>query len=205
MITETDGVVRLDDATVTVLLATDARDVDPRVVTELDGAGVLPALATLRRPLVSMEVLVAGSSIQVHRALVDADRAVLLLAVRPGQHQLMVVPPAHLAAALLRMTRTGPRRSSGTQPRPAPEDAVLRLLSEDDDVRHHALREVGATLAWRLRVRWRSEHRDLVVVDSAGGLRVLDDDAGALLPTSATTLYRVFSTALPPAALEPHT
>lgn len=196
------GVVRLDDATVTALLAAESGDVDPGTLRELDVAGALPALETLRRPLVSMEVVVAGSSLQVHHARVDAERAVLLLAVRPGLHQLMVLPPAHLAAALVRMTRTGPRRSTGTQQRPAPEGTTVRLLSEDRDVRHGVLREVGATFAWRLRVRRDREHRDLLVVDAADGLHVLDDEAGVLRPTTATTLYRVFSTALPPGALE---
>lgn len=193
-----DGVVRVDDATVTTLLTAGADDLDPATLRELEAAGVLPALETLRRPLVSMEVVTAGSSLQVHHAMVDAERAVLLLAVPPGLHQLMVLPAAHLAAALVRMTRTGPRRSAATQPRPAPEESTTRLMSEDDAERHGVLREVGATLAWRLRVRWDGEHRDLMVVDCADGWHVLDDEAGALLPTSATMLYRLFSTALPP-------
>ncbi|HEV2798065.1 MAG TPA: hypothetical protein VGV65_10640 [Nocardioides sp.] len=199
MITGQDGVVRLDDATVTTLLDPGSGDLDPRVLGDLDAAGVLAAVETIRRPLVSVEVVVAGAALQVHRALVDPQRAVLLLAVRPGLHQLMVVPPSHLAAALVRMTRTGPRRSSGSRSRPAPDDAAARLLAEDDEARLGVLREVGATLGWRLRVRWDGDHRDLVVLDCADGWHVLDDEEGALLPTSATTLYRVFSTALPPA------
>jgi hypothetical protein len=52
-------------------------------------------------------------------------------------------------------------------------------------------------------VEWDGEHRDLVVVDGPDGLHVLDDEAGNLVPVSATSLYRVFTTALPPEALAP--
>ena len=200
MISVQDGVVRLDDAGVAAVLGDDA---DGETALELDGAGLRPALDTLRRPLVTMEVLVAGTVVQLHRVAVDAERAVLLLVVHPGLHQLLVLPPGHLAAALVRLTRTGPRRASGTQRRPVPADAATRLLSSEDDVRRDALDEAGATLAWRLRVVWEGDRRDLVAVDGPDGIHVLDEEAGALLPTSATTLYRVFSTALPPEALEP--
>jgi muconolactone delta-isomerase len=201
MISVQDGVVRLDDHGVAALLG--GEDPDPDAVGELQRAGLGPALETLRQPLVTVDVLVAGTSTQLHRAGVDAERAVVLLAVRPGLHQLMVLPPSHLAAALVRMTRTGPRRASASEPRSLPADAAERLLSTDDAVRHEALREAGAALAWRLRVGWAGEHRDLVVVDGPDGAHVVDDEAGALLPVSATSLYRVFATALPPGALEP--
>jgi hypothetical protein len=186
VITVHDGVVRLDDAGVAALLSAD----------DVDVAGLGPALPTVRRPLATVEVLVAGESIQLHRAFVDAERAVVLLAVRPGLHQLMVLPPSHLAAALVRMTRTGPRRGAGREARPAPAEASTRLLSEDAAVRREVLHEARATLAWRLRVGRNGEHRDLVVVDGQDGLQVLDDEQGALIPVSATSLYRVFSTAL---------
>lgn len=195
MITVQDGLVRLDDAGVAALLDGD----------DLEQAGLLPAQETLRRPLVTLEVLVAGASLQLHRTAVDAERAVVLLAVRPGLHQLMVLPPSHVAAALVRMTRSGPRRASAGARRAAPAEAVARLLSADTDVRRDVLQEAGATLAWRLRVGWEGEHRDLVAVDGADGLHAVDEDDGALLPVSATTLYRVFSTALPPEALEQRT
>lgn len=199
MITVQDGAVRLDDAGVATLLAGD--DLDPATAARLERAGMGSALDTVRRPLVTLEVLVAGSSRQLHRVAVDADHAALLLAVRPGLHQLLVVPPSHVAAALVRITRSGPRRASGGGPRPAPSDAVTRLLSDDAGVRHDALRDASATLAWRLRVGWDGEHRDLVVVDATDGLHVVDEDEGTLLPVSATTLYRVFTTSLPPGAL----
>lgn len=201
MITAQDGVVRLDDAGVTALLG--AGDLDPATARELDGAGVGEAVATLRDPLVTLEVLLAGDGLQRHRAAVDAERAVVVLAVRPGLHQLMVLPPSHLAAALVRMTRTGPRRVTGGGRRTAPDDLAARLLADDDEVRRAALGEVGAAVAWRVRVGWDGERRDLVAVDGADGTHVLDDESGALLPTTATTLYRVFSTVLPPGALEP--
>ena len=200
MIAVQDGVVRLDDAGVSAVLGDG--DLDDAAAAELAAAGLSPALDTLRRPVVTLEVRVAGSSLQLHRIAVDAERAVVLLAVRPGLHQLMVLPPSHVAAALVRITRTGPRRSPAGAPRPAPVDALSGLLSDDADVRHDALRAASATLAWRLRVAWDAEHRDLVAVDGADGMHVLDEEDGALLPVSATTLYRVFSTALPPEPLE---
>ena len=201
MIAVQDGVVRLDDAGVAAVLGDG--DLDDAATAELAAAGLGPALVTVRRPIVTLEVRVAGSSTQVHRIAVDAERAVVLLAVRPGLHQLMVLPPSHVAAAVVRITRIGPRRSPAGGPRPAPADAVARLLSDDSAVRHDALRAASATLAWRLRAAWDAEHRDLVVVDGTDGMHVLDEEDGALLPVSATTLYRVFSTALPPEALEP--
>ena len=200
MITAQDGVVRLDDAGLAALLGD--HDLDAAAARELDRAGLSLALDTVRRPLVTLDVLVAGSTLQLHRIAVDAERAVVLLAVRPGLHQLMVLPPSHVAAALVRVTRTGPRRGSAAGRRSAPVDAVGRLLSDDAGVRHDALSEAGATLAWRLRVNWAGEHRDLVVVDATDGLHVVDEDDGVLVPVSATTLYRVFSTSLPPGALE---
>lgn len=201
MITVQDGVVRLDDAGVAALLSGDGLD---RATTRaLGGAGIAPAVETLRGPVVTLEVLIAGAELQLHRAAVDAQRAVVLLSVRPGLHQLMVLPPSHVAAALVRMTRTGPRRAPAGERRTAPAEAAARLLSADGDERRHVLHEIGATLAWRLRVGWQGEQRDLVAVDGPDGSHVLDADAGALQPVSATTLYRVFATVLPPAALEP--
>ncbi|MCY7402424.1 MAG: hypothetical protein LH477_15980 [Nocardioides sp.] len=197
VITVQDGVVRLDDEGVAALLGGDDH---LAVLPHMERAGLRTAQDTLRRPVVTLEVLVAGSSLQLHRVAVDAERAVLLLAVRPGLHQLMVLPPSHVAAALVRMTRTGPR-ACGSGRRAAPAQAAARLLSADADERRDVLLEAGAALAWRLRVVWNGERRDLVVVDGTDGLHVLDDEE-ALLPVSATTLYRVFSTALPPGALE---
>ena len=202
MITVQDGVVRLDNAGVAALLP-DGDDLGPGTVRDLERAGLGAALATLRSPVVTLEVLVAGATVQLHRASVDAERAVVLLAVRPGLHQLMVLPPSHLAAALVRMTRIGPRRASRGERRAAPAEAATRLLSADDAVRQGVLQEAAATLAWRLRVGWDGEHRDLVVVDGPDGLHVLDEEAGDLVPVSATSLYRVFTTALPPEALAP--
>jgi hypothetical protein len=170
---------------------------DPDVARLLDEAVLLPALATVQRPAVTIEVLVAGSKVLRHRVWVDGERAVLVLAVRPGHHQVMVLPPGHLGAALVRMTRVGPRRGSGGQRRTVQPDAPVRLLAADPDVRRAELHEVGATLAWRLRVGWDGEHRDLVAIDGPDGLSVVDDEAGVLLPVSATSLYRVFSTVLP--------
>ena len=42
---------------------------------------------------------------------------------------------------------------------------------------------------------------DLVAVDGPDGVHVLDEEAGVLLPASATMLYRVFSTVLRPEML----
>jgi hypothetical protein len=201
VITVDDGVVRLDDAGVTALLAGDDV-VDASTARDLERAGLRPAMDTLREPLVTLEVLVAGTSLQVHRAAVDAGRAVLLLAVRPGLHQLMVLPPSHLAAALVRMTRVGPRRVPAREPRPAPAGGSTGLLSADAGVRQRALEEAAATLAWRLRVGWDGEHRDVVAVDGPAGPHVLDEDARLLVPVTATSIYRIFATALPPGALE---
>lgn len=201
MITLQDGVLRLDDAGVAALIP-GGDDPDRAVVRDLERAGLGPALETLRHPLVTVEVLVAGATLELHRVAVDAEHAVVLLPVRPGLHQLMVLPPSHLAAALVRMTRTGPRKASGRERRTAPAEARTRLLSPDAGVRRAVLHDVGATRAWRLRVGWDGEHRDLVAVDGPDGAHVLDDEAGALLPASATMLYRVFSTALPPVLTE---
>ena len=172
MIAVEDGVVRLDDAGVAALLG--GRDAGASAAHDLERAGLGPALETLKGPVVTLEVLVAGASLQLHRGAVDPERAVVLLAVRPDLHQLMVLPPSHVAAALVRMTRVGPRRTSARDRRPAPAEASVRMLSADAGVRQRALREAGVALAWRLRVGWDGEHRD-----------------------------RVFATALPPGSLEP--
>jgi hypothetical protein len=194
MITLPEGVVRLDDAEAEVLLA---GSLDGAALQEFDQLGLAPALETLRNPLITLEVLVAGDAVQHHRVAVDIDRAVLLLAVRPGLNQLMVLPPAHLAAALTRITRIGPRRHAAAGSQQVPTQFASALLDSGADVRRVALDEVGANVVWRLRVDRPEGQHDLIVVDGPSGIRVLDDEQHVVLPTSATTLYRVFATALP--------
>lgn len=202
MISTTDGVTRLDDEGLAALLACAAgRDLDPVTAQQLAGAAA-PDLEVVRRPVVTVEVVVAGGPRLHHRVWVGRERAVAVLAVRAGLHQLMVLPPSHLAAALVRMTGIGPRRVAGRESRAVAPDTLTRLLGEDADRRRSALRDVRAAVAWQLRVVWAGEERDLGVVDGQDGLYVVDEDAGALRPVSASSLYRVFATALPPAALD---
>lgn len=195
------GVLRLDDDGLGALLASVAGDPDPELVAALDAAGATSLvdaalLDTAREPEVVLDLVVAGTSTMLaHRAWVDPDRAVVVLGVRPGLHQLMVLPPAHLAAALVRMTRLRPRRTGPRTPRSHPSAGLAALVSADAGVRGSALGEVDAGFAWRLGVAWAGSRRsEITAVDGRDGLFWADD--GALHPVSNTTAYRAFATVL---------
>ena len=193
---------RLDDAGLAALLAAGrgdgGGDGGQNGTTSAD-AGLLAAASTLRDALVELDVVVAGTSRLEHRVWVAPDRAVFVLGVQPGLHQVLLLPPSHLAAALVRMTRLRPQRTGDRAPRPWPEQDLGRLVDPDAEVRGIALEEAGATWAWRLGVSWADERVELTAVDGDGGLFLADGDA--LVPISNTTAYRIFSTALPAEAL----
>lgn len=197
------SVLRLDDDGLATLLASvaAAADPDPELVAALDAAGTTSLLDaalldTAREPEVVLDLVVAGTSTMLaHRAWVDPDRAVLVLGVRPGSHQVMVIPPGHLAAALVRMTRLRPRRTGPRAPRSHPSAGLAALVSADEGVRASALGEVDAGFAWRLGVAWADSGRsEITAIDGRDGLFWADEDA--LHPVSNTTAYRAFATVL---------
>lgn len=206
--------VRLDDdglATLLDLAQGGAPDpaaltgiVDPGLGPPL-GPALAPALDTVREPRVTLDLVVAGTSRLTHRAWVTPEHAVLVLGVRPDLHQLMVLPPSHLAAALVRLTRLRPRRTGERAERPCPRDALRLLVDPDPEVRGPALQRVGASVAWRWGVAWSQGRSEVTGVDGENGLFLADAEAEVLRPVSNTTAYRIFSTVLPPDALTPGT
>ena len=132
-----------------------------------------------------------------HRVLASPDEAVVVLGVRAGLHQVMVMPPAHVAAALARMTRMRPRPTGDRAVRRFPAAGLAALVDDDREVRLPALREVGAGFAWRLGVTWSDDERhDIAAIDGADGLFWADPGHEVLEPVSNTLAYRAFSTVL---------
>lgn len=201
----TTSVIRLDDADLAALLGPAGREaLDPGTRKRLADAGLVPTLDdTLRDPVVTLDVVVAGASRLEHRVWVTADHAVAVLGVQPGRHQLLVLPPSHLAAGLVRMTRLRPRRTGARLDRPWPRGDLDLLVDHDPGVRASALERAGAGFAWRLAVTWSDERREVTATDGPDGPFLADPDRDALRPVSNTAVYRTFSTALPPAALAP--
>jgi hypothetical protein len=147
---------------------------------------------------------VAGrESSLTHRAWVDPTTATLLLGVRPGLLQLMAVPPAHLAASLVRLTRLRPRRVGGRLDVPFATSRLGELVDPDPVLRTAALTDAGAELAWRLAVSWSGGRQAVTAVDGVGGVRLADPGADTLRAVTNTDVYRILATALPPDALAP--
>lgn len=167
-------------------------------VVRLDDDALASYLDTVGRPDVDLELVVAGTSgVLPHRILAVPDEAVVVLGVRPGLHQVMVLPPAHVAAALVRMTRLRPHPTRDRAVRRFPAAGLAALVDDDAQVRLDSLREVGARFAWRLGVRWTDDERhDLTAVGGADGLFWADPVDQLLRPVSSTQAYRAFSTVL---------
>lgn len=200
----TSRVARLDDDGLAALLDPRARAVlDPTTTQRLAAAGLGSALDALHDPVVTLDLVVAGTSRLEHRVWVTADCATAVLGVRPGRHQLLVLPPSHLTAGLVRMTRLRPRRTGDRQDRPWPRSDLHVLVDHDPQVRASALERAGAGHAWQLGVTWGDERREVTATDGTGGPFLADPDRELLRPVSNTAVYRIFSTALPPAALAP--
>lgn len=170
---------------------------DPGVL-RLDDEGLASYVSTVARAEVELDLVVAGTSgVLRHRVLAVVDEAVVVLGVRTGMHQVMVLPPAHVAAALVRMTRLRPRPTGDRAGRPFPTAGLAALVADDPAVRLPALREVGAGFAWRLGVTWASDERlEVTAVDGAGGLFWADPVDEVLAPVSNTMAYRAFTTVL---------
>lgn len=175
---------------------TDVR-ADPGVL-RLDDEGLASYLGSRSGSEVELDLVVAGSAAVLrHRVLAVPEEAVVVLGVRPGLHQVMVVPPSHVAAALVRLTRMRPRPTGARTPRRFPAAGLAALVDDDPEVRVPALREVGAGFAWRLGVQWADgARRSVHAVDGADGLFWADPVDEVLDPVSNTLAYRAFSTVL---------
>ena len=167
-------------------------------VLRLDDENLASYLDTIAHAEVKLDLLVAGTSgVLRHRILAVPDEAVVVLGVRPGLHQVMALPPAHVAAALVRMTRLRPHPIGDLAIRRYPAAGLAALVDDDAQVRLNSLREVGARFAWRLSVRWTDDERhDLIAVDGPDGLFWADPVEQLLRPVSSTQAYRAFSTVL---------
>lgn len=181
------GAMRVDDDGLAALLSGPDPDSVP-----------LPLVRTLREPDVALELVVAGNSALLrHRVFAAPDQAVAVLGVRPGLHQVMALPPGHVAAALVRLTRLRPRRTTSRDERTLPTAGADSLLSDDVATRRHSLGEVGADVAWRLAASWSGDRRQSVTaIDGPDGLFWADATREVLAPVSNTSAYRAFATVL---------
>ncbi|NYD58042.1 hypothetical protein BKA08_002280 [Nocardioides marinisabuli] len=158
-----------------------------------------PVAEVAREHAVAVDLVVAGPTLLRHRAWAAPDRMAVVLAVQPGLHQVMMLPPSHLAVSLVRLTRPGVARRGPRVERVYPARELDRLLSTDPAVRADALELAGASRAWRLEVSSPGRRVEVVAVDGAHGPFLADPGADLLRPVDATSLYRVFSTLLPSA------
>lgn len=167
-------------------------------VLRVDDAELASFLHTVGRAEVELDLVVAGSSVALtHRLLAAPDRAVVVLGVRSGLHQVMQMPPSHLAAALVRLTRMRPRRTGERRHRRYPTAGLSALVAADPEVRLPALAEAGASFAWRLDVTWADGQSSTVsAIDGKDGLFWADRTDQVLRPVSNTMAYRVFTTVL---------
>lgn len=204
MLIESDhdtGAVRVDEEGLAALLSA-ARGDDatphPDAVTALASGRLDAAVAAIGAPLVTLGLVVAGTSTRLeHRAWVTPQGAALLLGVRPGVFQLMAQDPAFLTAALVRLTRMRPRRVAERAVVEVAAERLPDLVAPDEAPRRAALGEAGADFAWHLSARWDGGGRDLVAVDGPRGLQLAEPGTARLVPVSNTTAYRILSTLLP--------
>jgi len=197
------GAIRLDDDGLADLLDVGSDGRDPAMMARLAEAGLHPALKTLADPVVTLELVVAGTSVLRHSVRVDLERAVVVLGVRPGLHHVLVMPPAHLAAGLVRMTHMRPRRTGERLERPYPADQLDTLVAADVGARAAALERAGADFAWHLGVSSPGGDRhEVTAINGPDGLFLANPMNDALRPVSNTTAYRIFSTVLQAQPLE---
>lgn len=198
------GTVRVDADGLEALATPGPRPRSPEVAAALESATVRRVLAARHEPLATMGLVVAGrDSLLTHRIWAGEEWAGLLLQVRTGLHQLMAVPPGHLAAALTRLARLRPRRVDVREDVPFPGARVDELVDSDPARRAPALTEAGADVAWRLQVRTGATGLATTVTDGPAGARVADPEGDVLRAVSNTTVYRILATALPAAVGSP--
>lgn len=169
----------------------------------LADAGLRTLLAPVAEPLAELDMVVAGADTRLrHQVWVGEAAAVVALAVRADLHQLLVVPPGHLAAGLARMARLTVRRHHTREDRSWPAARTPQLVTPDAEVRTRALADAGGAFAWHLAVAG-TQAPGLTGVDGPGGLFWADPVEDLLRPASNTATYRLFSTAVPLEAIDP--
>lgn len=192
------GALRLDDDGLAALDSPSPAPEHPDLRAALGSMAVRAVLAARQAPVVTLDLVVAGPDTRLtHRAWVDEQWAGLQLQVRPGVHQLMAVPPGHLAAGLVRLVRLRPRRVDERTDVPFPRSRLDDLVATEQPLRAAALADAGAELAWRLEVGSADGGQVLTATDGAGGLHLAEAGQDVLRAVSNTTGYRLLSTVLP--------
>lgn len=198
--------LRLDDAGFAALVdATSGYDSDQgpeqaEVDAVLSDPAYAAAMRAVNQPMVRVRVDVAGRArTQTHLAWVDLDTAALLLTVHDDELQLLATAPQHLAAAVARVVRLGPRKVGEREPVAVEADLLEDLFHADDLRRLSAMTLVGADLAWTLAVGWPGGERLMSVVDGPTGLHLVEpaDECWQLTPVTATLLWRRLTALLP--------
>ena len=185
--------------------------------------GLEPAAAAIADPLVrlSLEVL-AGRPAVTCTGWVSPETAVVTVPLSSDPDPLndvVVVPPALLAAALAKLVALGPRPRAPVTGLLHLERPVLGRLLQAGDARAAVATDVdddvvaaldelaaGLRLHWRVTVEWttpdgREPHRVLEAVDGgAAGVWLVAEVPGGgvgLAPTTPTALWRQLATLLP--------
>lgn len=185
-----DQVIRLDRAGFDELVGEAERPEDSAA---LRVPGVPQAISAVRNPVVQLNVDVAGhAAVQTHRVWVDHDMAAFLLAVHDGEHQLMAVPPALVAAGLARVLRVGPQPVGPRAARAVDAELLADLFHPDELRRGSAFTILDLDFAWNLALVWPGGERWLAVGQGRqGAWRVTGEGEHLeLVPTNGTEIWR---------------
>lgn len=213
------GVLRVDQDGFDALTSAcrDPEQAPPEAVTvmtaltgqPLDRALTLAAGGIGEDPVLTLSLTVAGPRTRlVHRVWLGPSGCAMLLGVHADVFQLVPHDPAFLPAALARLARLKPRRTTAADVSSAndvTEDTSDAVFTQDEERRTAALAALGADYAWRLEFNPMDSGDDsdappdrvMTVLHGPTGVRCHLSGTPAFVPTTNTELFRLLSALAP--------